>query len=116
MVLIVDACHSTAAVEGHEFKPARWALVVWANCHDKGMRILTATSRQRRARAQGHWIMALSCALTIDGLESQHADFKPQDKRSLCWRLEYESCAFEVDLEIASGRLSVSSVNDRSMR
>ena len=31
MTLIVDACYSTAAIEGFGFKPDRWAVAVWAN-------------------------------------------------------------------------------------
>jgi hypothetical protein len=118
MVLIVDACHSTAAVEGHEFKPGPMgARGLGQLSYDKGMRILTATQADNVAlenKAIRHGF--LSYALTIDGLESQHADFKPQDKTiTLLEWLEYgELRVPKLDEEIKSGRLSVS-LGERSL-
>ncbi len=81
--MIVDACHSTAAIEGRDFKPGPMgSRGLGQLSYDKGMRILTATQAdnvalENKSIAQG----LLSYSLTRDGLESKHADFKPQDKK-----------------------------------
>ena len=120
MVLIVDACHSTAAVEGHEFKPGPMgARGLGQLSYDKGMRILTATQADNVAlenKAIKHGF--LTYALTIDGLQAQHADFKPQDKiiTLLEW-LEYgELRVPKLSEEIKSGKLSSVSVGERSLQ
>lgn len=119
MVLIVDACHSTAAIEGHHFKPGPMgARGLGQLSYDKGMRILTATQADNVAlenKAIRHGF--LSYALTIDGLESQHADFKPQDKTiTLLEWLEYgELRVPKLDEDIKSGKLLSVSVGERSL-
>jgi uncharacterized caspase-like protein len=98
MTLIVDACYSTAAIEGSGFKPgAMGSRGLGQLSYDKRMRILTATQADNVARelpstADGRPIKhgLLSYALLEDGLAANKADFKPQDKTILLdeW-LEY---------------------------
>jgi WD40 repeat protein len=82
LVLIVDACHSTAAIESSGFKPGPMgSRGLGQLSYDKGMRILTATQAdnvalENKAVQQG----LLTYALTVDGLGSRRADFKPLDK------------------------------------
>ncbi len=81
MVMIVDACHSTAAVAGQDFKPGPMgSRGLGQLSYDKGMRILTATQADNVAweypsLKQG----ILMYALLRDGIEAKQADFKPKD-------------------------------------
>lgn len=112
LVMIVDACHSTAAVEGRGFKPGPMgSRGLGQLSYDKGMRILTATQSDNVALedktiAQG----LLTYSLTRDGLEAQHADFKPQDKTiTLIEWLEYgEDRVPKLNEEIIAGLFSSS--------
>jgi len=82
MVMIVDACHSSAAVAGQDFKPGPMgSRGLGQLSYDKGMRILTATQADNVAweyptLKQG----ILMYALLRDGIEARQADFKPKDK------------------------------------
>lgn len=113
LVMIVDACHSTAAIEGRDFKPGPMgSRGLGQLSYDKGMRILTATQAdnvalENKSIAQG----LLSYSLTRDGLESQHADFKPQDKKiTLLEWLEYgEDRVPRLNEEIIGGQISANS-------
>jgi WD40 repeat protein len=108
LVMIVDACHSTAAIEGRDFKPGPMgSRGLGQLSYDKGMRILTATQAdnvalENKSIAQG----LLTYSLTRDGLESQHADFKPQDKKiTLLEWLEYgEDRVPKLNDEITAGQ------------
>jgi len=88
MTLIVDACYSTAAIEGSGFKPGPMgSRGLGQLAYDKRMRILTATqadnvAMELPAAADGRPIKhgLLSYALLEDGLGQNLADFKPQDK------------------------------------
>jgi uncharacterized caspase-like protein len=88
MTLIVDACYSTAAIEGSGFKPGPMgSRGLGQLAYDKRMRILTATqadnvAMELPATAEGRPINhgLLSYALLEDGLGGNKADFKPQDK------------------------------------
>jgi WD40 repeat protein len=88
MTLIVDACYSTAAIEGSGFKPGPMgSRGLGQLAYDKRMRILTATqadnvAMELPAAADGRRIEhgLLSYALLEDGLGANKADFKPQDK------------------------------------
>ena len=110
LVLIVDACHSTAAVEGRGFKPGPMgSRGLGQLSYDKGMRILTATQAdnialENKTIGQG----LLTYALTRDGLHSRYADFKPQDKTiTLLEWLEYgEARVPKLNDEIMSGIIS----------
>jgi len=92
MVMIVDACHSAASVEGEGFKPGPMgSRGLGQLAYDKGMRILTSTQSDDVAletdlTQQG----LLSYALTHDGIDAGEADFKPRDKAiTLSEWLEY---------------------------
>ncbi len=82
MVMIVDACHAAAAVEGSEFKPGPMgSRGLGQLSYDKGMRILTATQAANvaiEAGLIGHGL--LTYALVKEGLEEHEADFKPKDQ------------------------------------
>jgi WD40 repeat protein/uncharacterized caspase-like protein len=76
MVMIVDACHSTAAVAGQDFKPGPMgSRGLGQLSYDKAMRILTATQSDNVAweyptLKQG----MLTYALIRDGIEAKQAD------------------------------------------
>jgi len=117
LVLIVDACHSTAAVDGGDFKPGPMgSRGLGQLSYDKGMRILTATQAdnvalENKAVQQG----LLTYALTVDGLGSALADFKPSDKTitMLEW-LEYgEARVPRLNEQIRSGEISATSASDK---
>jgi WD40 repeat protein len=79
MALIVDACHSAAAVESAEFKPGPMGnRGLGQLAYDKGMLILAATQADNVAREGGPirkgW---LSHVLVSEGLEEMKADFEP---------------------------------------
>jgi hypothetical protein len=107
LVMIVDACYSTAAIEGRDFKPGPMgSRGLGQLSYDKGMRILTATQAdnvalENKTIAQG----LLTYSLTRDGLEAKHADFKPQDmKITLLEWLEYgEDRVPKLNDEITAG-------------
>lgn len=88
MTLIVDACYSTAAIEGSGFKPGPMgSRGLGQLAYDKGMRILTATqadnvAMELTATSDGRPIRhgLLSYALVEKGLASGDADFRPLDK------------------------------------
>jgi WD40 repeat protein/uncharacterized caspase-like protein len=83
MVLVVDACHSAASVQGEGFKPGPMgSRGLGQLSYDKGMRILTSTQADDVALESGLIEQGLlTYALTHDGLEAAHADFKPKDSR-----------------------------------
>lgn len=118
LVMIVDACHSTAAIEGLDFKPGPMgSRGLGQLSYDKGMRILTATQAdnvalENKSIAQG----LLTYSLTRDGLEDRHADFKPLDKKiTLLEWLEYgEDRVPKLNDEIIAGQNPASaSVGDK---
>jgi hypothetical protein len=81
MVMIVDACHSTAAVAGQDFKPGPMgSRGLGQLSYDKGMRILTATQSDTVA-LENNLIRQglLTYALLRDGIEALQADYKPRD-------------------------------------
>jgi len=82
LVLIVDACHSAAAVEGTEFKPGPMgSRGLGQLSYDKGMRILTATQADNVALEANKVRQGLLIyALLQDGLGAWKADYKPKDK------------------------------------
>lgn len=117
LVLIVDACHSTAAVDGAGFKPGPMgSRGLGQLSYDKGMRILTATQAdnvalENKAVQQG----LLTYALTVDGLGSLLADFKPSDKKitMLEW-LEYaETRVPGLNELIQTGEISATGSGDK---
>ena len=82
MLMIVDACHSAAAVAGGEFKPGPMgSRGLGQLSYDKGMRILTATQTTDVAYGIGALKQGLlTYVLVKEGLEEGKADFKPVDK------------------------------------
>lgn len=81
MIMIVDACHSTAAIEGSDFKPGPMgSRGLGQLSYDKGMKILTATQSDNVA-LENNLIKQglLTYALVRDGIEARQADFKPKD-------------------------------------
>lgn len=81
MALIVDACHSAAAVESEEFKPGPLgSRGLGQLAYDKGMLILTATQADNVAH-EGNRIRQglLSYVLVREGLEEMKADSEPAD-------------------------------------
>ena len=88
MVMIIDACHSAAAVESSDFKPGPLgSRGLGQLAYDKGMRILAASQADSVAleSAQlGHGL--LTYALLKEGLEAGQADSKPED--STIWLSE----------------------------
>jgi uncharacterized caspase-like protein len=85
LVMIVDACHSAAAVEGTDFKPGPMgSRGLGQLSYDKGMRILTATQADNVALEANRVRQGLLIyALLEDGLASWLADYKPRDKSIL---------------------------------
>jgi hypothetical protein len=79
LIMILDACHSAASVEGSWFKPGPMgSRGLGQLSYDKGMRILASTRADDLA-----WESAttrqglLSFALLQDGLVDGHADYRP---------------------------------------
>ncbi|HEX8492415.1 MAG TPA: caspase family protein [Pyrinomonadaceae bacterium] len=83
MVLVVDACQSTAVVERQGFKPGPMdSRGLGQLSYDKSMRILTATQADNVALESSEAQQGLlTYALVQDGLEAGRADFKPRDRQ-----------------------------------
>ena len=83
LVMIVDACHSSAAVEGTDFKPGPMgSRGLGQLSYDKGMKILTATQADNVAMETNQVRQGLlTYALLNDGLGAWLADYKPQDNQ-----------------------------------
>ena len=83
LVMIIDACHSAASVEGTDFKPGPMgASGLGQLAYDKGMRILAST-RADDAAWESPQIQQglLSYALVQNGLVDKRADYEPEDKK-----------------------------------
>ena len=82
IVMIVDACHSAASVEGEGFKPGPMgSRGLGQLAYDKGMRILAASQADDVALESDRLKQGLlTYALVHDGIEAFQADFKPKDK------------------------------------
>jgi len=83
LVMIVDACHSSAAVEGTDFKPGPMgSRGLGQLSYDKGMRIVTATQADNVAMETNKVRQGLlTYALLNDGLGAWRADYKPPDNQ-----------------------------------
>ncbi len=89
MLMIVDACHSAAAVQGSGFKPGPMgSRGLGQLSYDKGMRILTATQAGNVAlevgqTADGKKIEGglLTFSLVTNGIELGFADYQPKDTK-----------------------------------
>ena len=80
-VLIIDACHSAASVEGSGFKPGPMgARGLGQLSYDKGMRILASTRADDLAwESESIREGLLSFALLQEGLVEGKADYRPTD-------------------------------------
>jgi uncharacterized caspase-like protein len=85
LVMIVDACHSAAAIANTDFKPGPMgSRGLGQLSYDKGMRILTATQADNVALEANKVRQGLLIyALLEDGLRAWQADYKPKDKSIL---------------------------------
>lgn len=117
LVMVVDACHSAASVQGEGFKPGPMgSRGLGQLSYDKGMRILTSTQADNVALESGLIEQGLlTYALTHDGIESGRADFRPRDREItvaewLAYGVERVPALYaEVELrlaEINAGRAS----------
>lgn len=81
MVMVIDACHSSAAVQGDGFKPGPMGSRGFGQLsYDKGMKILSATQADNVALELGSLQQGLlSFALLEDGIKCKLADGKPGD-------------------------------------
>ncbi len=83
-VMIIDACHSAASVQGDEFKPGPMgSRGLGQLAYDKGMRILAATQVEQDAidGTDKTRMGLLIYALIEDGLRAGKADSAPRDGR-----------------------------------
>jgi hypothetical protein len=83
MVMVVDACHSAAAVAGTNFKPGPMgSRGLGQLAYDKGMRILTATQTDNIALETNQVRQGLlSYALVQNGLKEEKANYLPHDEK-----------------------------------
>ncbi|WP_432729955.1 caspase family protein [Variovorax sp. W6] len=81
VVLVIDACHSSASVETADFKPGPMGARGFGQlAYDKGMRVLASTrpndlAWESQDKSQG----LLSYALLQEGLAERKADRRPSD-------------------------------------
>jgi len=79
LLLIIDACHSAAAVRGENFKGGPMGSQGLGQlAYDKRMRVLVASETDELAKESGGMGL-LTRALVVDGLENDAADFSPRD-------------------------------------
>jgi len=83
MILIVDACHSAAAIEGNDFKPGPMgSRGLGQLSYDKGMQILAATQKDDVAlELQRLQHGLLTFTLIMEGIDGKAADHQPADKK-----------------------------------
>ncbi len=83
MLMIVDACHSAAAVQGKDFKPGPMgSRGLGQLAYDKGMRILSATQSDNVALELDKLQQGLlSYALVKEGIEDGKADTEAEFRR-----------------------------------
>jgi hypothetical protein len=81
MVMVIDACHSAASVEGGAFKPGPMGSKgLGQMAYDKGMRILASTRADDLAwESENTKQGLLSFALVQDGIVDGKADYRPTD-------------------------------------
>lgn len=83
MIMIVDACHSAAAVQGKDFKPGPMgSRGLGQLAYDKGMKILAATQSDNVAIELARLEQGLlSYVLVQQGIQEKRADAAPLDKQ-----------------------------------
>lgn len=110
MAVIVDACHSAAAVEAEGFKPGPMgSRGLGQLAYDKGMWVLAATQAddialESKLVNQG----LLTYALTREGIDGRLADFKPKDARILLseWLAYGAARVPSLYQEVGTGRVA----------
>jgi WD40 repeat protein len=109
MAMIVDACHSAAAVAGTDFKPGPMgSRGLGQLAYDKGMRILTATQTDNVALETNQIRQGLlSYALIQNGLKEEKANYLPHDEKiTLAEWLNYAVVRVpELYAEMRAGRI-----------
>src|SRR6185503_8159147 len=80
--MIIDACHSAAAVQSEGFKPGPMgSRGLGQLAYDKRMKILAATQSDNIAREFRELNQSvLTYVLTKEGIQEGRADFKPIDQ------------------------------------
>jgi uncharacterized caspase-like protein len=82
MMLIADACFSSAAVEGEGFKPAPMgSRGLGQLAYDKGMLILAATQADNVALESNKLKLSLLTYSLVQAMEENRADSRPKDGR-----------------------------------
>jgi WD40 repeat protein/uncharacterized caspase-like protein len=83
IVMIVDACHSAAAIDAGNFVEGPMdSRGLGQLAYDKGMRILTSTQAEEVALEEPRLRQGLLIyALIREGIEAKQADYKPKDGR-----------------------------------
>jgi len=118
MAMVIDACHSAAAVESEGFKPGPMgSRGLGQLAYDKGIRILTASQADDVALEDPklqHGL--LTHALVNDGIVSARADNRPQDGRIelVEWLTFGAQRVPELYAEIKAGTVNVPAAFDRS--
>jgi WD40 repeat protein len=109
MVMIIDACHSAASVEGEGFKPGPMgSRGLGQLAYDKGMRILTASQADDIALEHDELEHGfLTYSLIQDGIQAGKADWKPQDLQIMLgeWLQYGEKRVPELYAEVRNGKL-----------
>jgi WD40 repeat protein len=109
MVMIIDACHSAASVEGEGFKPGPMgSRGLGQLAYDKGMRILTASQADDIALEHDdleHGFLTYS--LIQEGIQASKADWKPKDLQIMLgeWLQYGEKRVPELYAEVRNGNL-----------
>lgn len=110
MIMIIDACHSSAAVQGDGFKPGPMASRGLGQlAYDKDMKILSATQANNVALELGSLQQGLlSYALLQDGIIKSLADSdKNKQMLSTEWLLYAESRVPGLYTEVLDGKRGV---------
>jgi WD40 repeat protein len=81
--LVIDACHSAAAVDSKQFKPGPMGAKGFGQlAYDKGMRVLAATQADDVALESSRLQQGLlTYVLVTEGMEQGKADTAPKDRR-----------------------------------
>lgn len=110
MIMIIDACHSSAAVQGDGFKPGPMgSRGLGQLAYDKDMKILSATQANNVALELGSLEQGLlSYALLEDGINKKLADANKDKKLFSTELLEYaEKRVPDLYKEVKDGKRSV---------
>ena len=111
MIMVIDACHSSSAVQGEGFKPAPMgSRGLGQLAYDKGMRILSATQSNNVALELGSLQQGLlSYALLEDGVVKKKADTGPSDGKLTAaeWLGYAEKAVPKLYQDVLDGKRSI---------